>query len=182
MQETGIPALVGKDLRCHEATKRLIIFTFPLNAELSPGSSPNPQVSCLKRHRPAFTNPQLLSLCSRAHSHNYWAHVPQLLKPRHSRVCALQQESHCSEKPPAAAAAAAAAKSLQSCPTLCDPIDGSPPGSPVPGILQGRTLEWITISFSSACKWKVKVKLLSRVPLSDPMDCSLPGSAIHGIF
>ena len=46
--------------------------------------------------------------------------------------------------------AAAAAKSLQSCPTLCDPIDGSPPGSPVPGILQARTLEWVAISFSSA--------------------------------
>ena len=59
----------------------------------------------------------------------------------------------------------AAAKSLQSCPTLCDPIDGSPPGSPVPGILQARTLEWVAISFSNAWKWKVKVKLLSRVPL-----------------
>ena len=57
MQETQIPALVGKDLTCHKATKQLIIFAFPLNAELSPGSSPNPQVSCLKRHRPAFTNP-----------------------------------------------------------------------------------------------------------------------------
>jgi len=63
------------------------------------------------------------------------------------------------------AAAAAAAKSLQSCPTLCDPIDGSPPGSPVPGILQARTLEWVAISFSSAWKWKVKVKLLSRAQL-----------------
>ena len=60
---------------------------------------------------------------------------------------------------------AAAAKSLQSCPTLCDPIDGSPPGSPVPGILQARTLEWVAISFSSACEWKVKVKLLSRFRL-----------------
>ena len=50
------------------------------------------------------------------------------------------------------AAAAAAAKSLQSCPTLCDPIDGSPPGSPIPGILQARTLEWVAISFSNACK------------------------------
>ena len=49
-----------------------------------------------------------------------------------------------------AAAAAAAAKSLQSCPTLCDPVDGSPPGSPVPGILQARTLEWVAISFSNA--------------------------------
>ena len=55
-----------------------------------------------------------------------------------------------------AAAAAAAAKSLQSCPTLCDPKDGSPPGSTVPGILQARTLEWVAISFSSAWKWKVK--------------------------
>ena len=60
---------------------------------------------------------------------------------------------------------AAAAKSLQSCPTLCDPIDGSPPGSPVPGIFQARTLEWVAISFSNAWKWKVKVKSLSRVRL-----------------
>ena len=59
--------------------------------------------------------------------------------------------------------AAAAAKSLQSCPTLCDPIDGSPPGSPIPGILQARTLEWAASSFSNAWKWKVKVKSLSRV-------------------
>jgi len=58
---------------------------------------------------------------------------------------------------------AAAAKSLQSCPTLCDPIDGSPPGSPIPGILQARTLEWVAISFSNAWKWKVKVKSLSHV-------------------
>ena len=58
---------------------------------------------------------------------------------------------------------AAAAKLLQSCPTLCNPIDGSPPGSPVPGILQARTLEWVAISFSNASKWKVKVKSLSHV-------------------
>ena len=62
-------------------------------------------------------------------------------------------------------AATAAAKSLQSCPTLCDPIDSSPPGSPVPGILQAKTLEWVASSFSNAWKWKVKVKLLSRVQL-----------------
>ena len=62
-------------------------------------------------------------------------------------------------------AAAAAAKLLQSCPTLCDLIDGSPPGFPVSGILQARALEWLTISFSNAWKWKVKVKLLSRVQL-----------------
>ena len=68
----------------------------------------------------------------------------------------------------------AAAKSLQSCPTLCDPIDGSPPGSPVPGILQARTLEWAAISFSSAWKWKVKVKSLSRVRL-----LATPWTAAH---
>ena len=60
---------------------------------------------------------------------------------------------------------AAAAKSLQSCPTLCNPIDGSPPGSPVPGILQARVLDWAAISFSNARKWKLKVKLLSLVRL-----------------
>ena len=57
--------------------------------------------------------------------------------------------------------AAAAAKSLQSCPTLWDPINGSPPGTAIPGILQARTLEWVAISFSNAWKWKVKVKSLS---------------------
>ena len=66
---------------------------------------------------------------------------------------------------PALPAAAAAAESLQSCPTLCDPIDGSPSGSTIPGILQARTLEWVAISFSNEWKWKVKVKLLSRVRL-----------------
>ena len=68
----------------------------------------------------------------------------------------------------------AAAKSFQSCPTLCDPIDGSPPGSPVPGILQARTLKWVAISFSTAWKWKVKVKLLSRVRL-----LATPWTAAH---
>ena len=61
--------------------------------------------------------------------------------------------------------AATAAKLLQSCLTLCDPIDGSPPGSPIPGILQARTLEWVAISFSNAGEWKVKVKSLSHVRL-----------------
>ena len=65
----------------------------------------------------------------------------------------------------AAASSAAAAKSLQSCPTLCNPIDSSPPGSSIPGILQARTLEWVAISFSSAWKLKVKVKSLSPVRL-----------------
>ena len=61
------------------------------------------------------------------------------------------------------ASATTAAKSLQSCPTLCNPIDGSPTGSPIPGILRARILEWVAISFSNAWKWKVKVKSLSRV-------------------
>ena len=72
---------------------------------------------------------------------------------------------------------AAAAKLLQLCPTLCDPIDGSPPGSAVPEILQAGTLEWVAISFSSAWKWNMKVN-----SLSNPIDYSLPGSSVHGIF
>ena len=78
---------------------------------------------------------------------------------------------------------AAAAKSLQSCPILCNPTDGSPPGSPIPGILQARTLEWVAISFSNAWEWKVKVKSISCVwLLADPMDCSPPGSSVPGIL
>ena len=68
----------------------------------------------------------------------------------------------------------AAAKLLQSCPTLCDPLDGSPPGSPIPGILQARTLDWVAISFSNAWKWKVKVKSLSHVRPS-----TTPGTAAY---
>ena len=71
-------------------------------------------------------------------------------------------------------AAAAAAKLLQSCLTLCDPIDGSPAGSPVPGIFEARTLEWVAISFSNAWTWKVKVKSLSRVRL-----LATPWTAAH---
>ena len=80
-------------------------------------------------------------------------------------------------------AAAAAAKSLQSCLTLCDPIDGSPPHSPVPGILQARTLEWVAISFSNAWKWKVKVKSLSRVRLlATPWTAAYQAPSVHEIF
>ena len=80
--------------------------------------------------------------------------------------------------------AAAAAKGLQSCLTLWDPIDGSPPGSAVPGILQAGTLEWAAISFSNAGKWKVKVKSLSHAwCFATPWTaCSLPCSSVHGIF
>ena len=76
----------------------------------------------------------------------------------------------------------ATAKSLQSCPTLCDPIDGSPPGSTIPGILQARTLEWVTISFSSAWSKSESEVMQSCLTLSDPMDYSLPGSSVCGIF
>ena len=69
------------------------------------------------------------------------------------------------KSPSPLSAAAASAKSLQSCLTLCDPLDGSPPGCAVPGILQVRTLEWVAISFSNAWKWKVKVKSLSCLRL-----------------
>ena len=102
--------------------------------------------------------------------HNYWQ--SSLLYPY----------SLCSNISAAAAAAAAAAKSLQLCPTLCDPIDSSPPVSAVPGILQARTLEWVAIFFSNAGKGEVKVKSLSHVWLCDLIDCRLPGSSVHGIF
>ena len=71
---------------------------------------------------------------------------------------------------------AKSAKSLQSCLTLCDPRDGSPPGSPIPGVLQARTMEWVAIAFSNAWKWKVKVKSLSRVRL-----LATPWTAAHQV-
>ena len=92
-----------------------------------------------------------------------------------------KQES--SRKTSAAAAAAAAAKSVQSCLTLWDPIDGSPLGSPVPGILQVRTLEWVAIFFSSAGKWKVKVKMLSCVRLlATPWTAAYQAPPSMGLF
>ena len=79
--------------------------------------------------------------------------------------------------------AAAAAKLIQSCMTLCYPIDGSPPGSPVPGILQARILEWVAISFSNAWKWKVKVKSFSRVrPSVTPWTAAFQAPLSMGFF
>ena len=75
---------------------------------------------------------------------------------------------------------AAAAKSLQSCPTLCNPIDGSPPDSSVPGILQARILEWFAISFSNACMHGKSLQ--SCLTLCDPIDGSPPGSSVHRIL
>ena len=76
--------------------------------------------------------------------------------------------------------AAAAAKSLQSCPTLCDPRVSSPPGSSIPGILQARTLEWVAISFSNACMHAKSLQLC--LTLCDSMDSSPPGSSVHRIL
>ena len=108
----------------------------------------------------------------------YWSGLP-FPSPGYLHGPEMEPES------PTLAAAAAAAKSLQSCPNLCNPIDGSPSAFPIPGILQARTLEWVAISFSNAWKWKVKSDsegAQSCLTLSDPMDCSLPGSSVHGIF
>ena len=76
--------------------------------------------------------------------------------------------------------AAAAAKSLQSYPTLCDPIDGSPPGSSIPGILQARILEWVALPFSNACMHAKSLQ--SCLTLYDPMDSCPPGSSVHRIL
>ena len=85
--------------------------------------------------------------------------------------------------PSVAAAAAAAYKSLQSCPTLCDPRDGSLPGYAIPGILQARTLEWVAISFSNAWKVNSESEVTQSCPtLCNPIDSSLSGSSVHGIF
>ena len=105
-------------------------------------------------------------------SNSSW--IPPVMCGMEGETVSLQKLQQC---------ATATAKLLQSCLTLCDPIDGSPPGSPVPGIFQARTLELVAISFSNSWKWEVKVKLLSRVPLwATPWTAAYQGSSIHGIF
>ena len=91
--------------------------------------------------------------------------IPWTEKPGGLQSMGSQRVGHDWSDSMHADAAAAAAKSIQSCPTLCDPTEGTAPGSTVPAILQARTLEWVAISFSNAWKWKVKVKSLSRVRL-----------------
>ena len=98
----------------------------------------------------------------------HWAEIPKKLKHTVQWSLILLHACMLSSFSPSAA------KSLQSCPALCDPIDGSPPGSPVPGILQARTVEYVAISFSNAWKWKVKGKSLSRVRL-----LATPWTAAH---
>jgi len=109
----------------------------------------------------------LLPLCQRPLDY-VWVYLWALYSVSFIFVSFLSPILHCLDN------YAAAAKSLQSCLTLCDTIDSSPPGSPVPGILQARTLEWVAISFSNAWKWKVKVKSLSRVQL-----LATPWTAAH---
>ena len=111
-------------------------------------------VFVLRWHNPVHENPK--EYHTHTHTHTHTNTQVELIND-HSKV-----------------AAAAAAALLQLCPTVCDPIDGSPPGSPVPGILQARTLEWAAISFSNAGKWKVKGKSLSRVRL-----LATPWTAAH---
>ena len=102
--------------------------------------------------------------------------LPCLLHQNFPQEKSLLSSSFLSTDSPAAAAA----KSLQSCLTLCDPVDGSPPGSSIPGILQARTLEWVAISFSNAC---IHAKLLQLFPtVCDPTGSSPPGSSVHGIL
>ena len=98
----------------------------------------------------------------------------QITHTLYSSVCSFIKRGWLQELLQRVECVAAAAKSLQLCPTPCDPIDGSPPGSPVPGIHQARTQEWVAISFSNAWKWKVKVKSLSRVWFS-----ASPWTAAH---
>ena len=92
-------------------------------------------------------------------------HLPCISQFKTQDTSALWSRGNVSREERVNTATTAAAKSLQSCPTLCDPIDCSLPDSPVSGILQARTLEWVAISFSNGWKWKVKVKSLSRVRL-----------------
>ena len=107
-----------------------------------------------------------------------WCKV--LLWEIHFHICNFLFRS---DIPVCAAAAAAAAKSLQSCPTLCDPLDGSPRGFPVPGILQARTLEWVAHFLLQYMKVKSESEVAQSCPtLCDSMDYCLPGSSVHGIF
>ena len=122
---------------------------------------------------PTLCKPLDCSLSMGFSRQEYWSRLSfpspgDLPNPRiEPRSPVLQVDSLPSDPPgkPLYSTAAAATASLQSSPTLCDPIDSSPPGSPVPGILQARTLEWVAISFSNAWKWKVKVKSFSCVQL-----------------
>ena len=136
-----------------------------------------------------FLQPLCTLPLAKCQSHNrYWENICGMNEWMNEHIivlphdCVLVRTTELTTQTESRNSKTAAAKLLQSCPTLCDPTDGSPPGSPVPGIPQARTLEWVAISFSNVWKWKVKVKSLSHVWLLATMDCSLPGSSVHGIF
>ena len=107
------------------------------------------------RHKESDTTERLsVRMCEHTHKHTHTANEYIFDSYPNWSVCIHTPYMY-----------AATAKLLQSCPTLCNPIDGSPPGSPIPGILQARPLEWVAISFADAWRWKVKVKSLSCVRL-----------------
>ena len=148
-----------------------------------PASSHFPRKVTLKNvltFKQLHSSPMLLRFCLESYMlglQHMWTKNFQMSK------LGLEKEEELESKLPTFAATTA--KLLQSCLTLCDPIDGSPPDSAGPGILQARTLEWVVISFSNAWKWKVKSEneVTESCPtLSDSMDCSLPGFSVHGIF
>ena len=121
---------------------------------------------CLPSFPSSNSHPNICEIASHCSFHLHFPDEAILrLLPRASRVLKRAFQGYVPVLIPWAFSVgnAAAAKSLQSCPTLWDPIDGSPPGSPITGILQARTLEWVAISISKAWKWKVKVKSLSHV-------------------
>ena len=134
----------------------------------SPGNLPNPRIKSMFPVARAWEG-RFFSSWAIREAQEYWsgkpisslANLPDLgIEPGSPALQADSLPTELSGKP-----IATAAQSLQLCPTLCDPVDISPPGSPAPGILQARTLEWVAISFFNAWKWKVKVKLLSRIRL-----------------
>ena len=123
-------------------------------------SSQNSLTHCLPGYNPQIDMNKVFHFFLRLTINFLWTiEIGQIWLGKKCKTC-MQQSP---DKTPLKTGAYPAAKSLQLCPTLCDPVDSSPPGSPVPGILQARTLEWVAIAFSNAWKWKVKVKALSCI-------------------
>ena len=138
----------------------------PWRAKLVPTCAPliKTEFSRILWRTCCFPASMILLTSGTSTSQLYHVQIPPLAFKARLQCYLLPVSSVLKELPPFRVSAAAA-KSLQSCPTLCNPIDGSPPGSPVPGILQARTSEWVAISFSNAWQWKVKVKSLGCVRL-----------------
>ena len=151
-EQTGVPEQRRRTYRTRQNSRSS---PEPLEWE------PWPQDPRLPEKQPSVSSVQSLSHVRSLAPHELQHARPPCLSPTpgvYSNSCLSSRWCH-----PAISSSAAAAKSLQSCLTLCDPTDGSPPGSAIPGILQARTLEWVAISFSDTWKWKVKVKSFSCV-------------------